>query len=177
MSSTFTGLPLNKSTSNDSDLLLGQECEFEDLDFSTTGNPRLSQTPVLCRRVKNGHSSAITAGQAVKWKTGAYGTQVVPAGSTEVACGVATGYVSSIAVGAHFNIVRKGFGLVKNSSAADLAQGERLVTAASGEVVKQTAAPASLTAAMTQVNAVVGMATTAITASTSGRAWIDCTNN
>lgn len=177
MTGTFTGLPLNKTTSSDSDLLLGQECEFEDLDFSTTGNPRLSQTPVKCRRVKNGHSSAISAGQAVKWKTGYHGTQVIPAGSTEVPCGVASGYISSAAVGAHFNIVRKGFGLVKNSSAAALAQGEVIVTAASGEVVKQTAAPASLTAAMVQVNAVVGTAITDISTSTSGRAWINCEAN
>ena len=181
MSGTFGLLSLNQQTTGESDTLLGVEYEVEDLDFSSAtlapGYPRLSNKMILVCRVRA--SETITAGQAVKWTSSYEGTRVSVAGDGEVAVGVCSPYISSVASGGHFLIVRRGPAKIVSDGGGALSAGNVVVTAASGEVNIQTAAPADTTAAMVQVNSRVGrvLETIAATAHLKGRAYIDCTSN
>lgn len=177
----FGLLALNKTTTADDDALLGEEYEVEDIDYSDTAQapayPKLSNSMIQVQRVRA--SETITAAQVVKWTAGYRGKRVSVCGDGEIPCGVATPYVSSIASGAHFLIIRKGPGKVESDGGASFAEGNIAVTAAAGQVNEQTAAPADETAVMVQVNSRVGrlMADVAAVAATKVRAWIDCSGN
>ena len=173
MSQNYSGLGYNKTTSGDSDLLLGQMAEFEDLDFSALATPRLSQTPVLCMRVRA--SETIAAKQVLKWTAGYFGLRVSVCGAAEEPCGVASSYIPSAASGDHFNMIRKGYGLV-TATATNISAGVMLETAAAGAVALRAVGQTAGTNSFARIDATVGAATVAITASTSGRAWINCEN-
>ena len=142
--------------------LYGQERIFEDIDLTaTTGSStRLSSIPVRARFVKNGHSGVITPRQVVKWDTaaGETGNTVVPAGDGDQGCGVASPYIpaAGVPVNGGFWIIFDGPCQLISDGGSTLAVTDVVVTAASAKVNKQTAAPADTTAAMVQVNSVVG---------------------
>lgn len=177
----FGLLALNKTTTGDDDALLGEEYEVEDIDYSDTAQapsyPKLSNSMIHVQRVRA--SETITAAQAVVWTAGYRGKRVSVAGDGDIPCGVMTPYVSTVASGTHFLIIRKGPGKVESAGGASFAEGNIAVTAAAGQVDEQTAAPADTTAAMVQVKSRVGrlMADVAAVAGTKVRAWIDCTSN
>lgn len=182
MPSNMGLLALNQSTTNDADIMLGQEYEVEDLDYSSTyqlpGFPKLGQPLILVRRVRA--SATITAGQAVKWTAGYYGTRVSVAGAGDIPCGIASNYIpgGSVASGAHFLIIRRGMA-TGVSDGTTIIEGSQVVTGATGYIKLQTAAPADTTAAMVQVNSRVGISygVIATVAGTKGRIWVDVTQN
>ena len=171
MSQVYSGLGYNKTTSGDSDLLLGQMAEFEDLDYSLLATPRLSQTPVECMRVRA--SETIAAKQVLKWTAGYFGLRVSVCGAAEEPCGVAGSYIPSAASGDHFNMIRKGYGLV-TATATNISAGVMLETGAAGAVALRAVGQTAGANSFARIDATVGAATLAITASTSGRAWINC---
>lgn len=183
MPQQFGLLALNQTTTGDADIMLGQEYEVEDFDYSSTyelpGYPKLGQPLILVRRVRA--SETITNGQAVKWTASYEGLRVSVAGAGDIPVGIASNYLpgGTVASGSHFCIVRKGACTVVSDGGTTLAATDTIVTSTSGKIKKQTAAPADTTAAMVQVNSRVGRPLAAITNvdGTKGRAWVNCSGN
>lgn len=142
--------------------LYGQHAMFEDRNLNSTERVKPLKTgiPVKAIFVKNGDASAITPRLAVKWDSGTdeIGTTVVPAGDGDRPCGFASPYMPSAgaAAGEGFFIIVDGPAEAISDGGSTLAVTDIVVTAASGKVNKQTAAPADATAAVVQVNSVCG---------------------
>ena len=148
--------------------LYGKPAEFQDLDYSQTGVlPALSAQLVHAVWVKNGDSSAITPRLVLKWDTATSepGTTVVAAGDGDKPCGVASPYIPSAGAAASegFYMIVHGPAQLISDGGSTLATTDTVVTAASGKVNKQTAAPADETAVMVQVNSRVGRPMLAVT--------------
>ena len=97
-----------------------------------------------CRLVQNNSGGALTPGQSVKWKSGAWGTQIgAVTGSLEQPCGIVDEYLPSagVANGDYFWLVEEGPCKTVTNGAGTYSEQDHLVTAASGKTVKQTAAP------------------------------------
>jgi hypothetical protein len=140
--------------------LYGQEKVFQDLDYSVTTPKRvLSGQPKRCVWVKNGHSSAITPRQVLKWDSGTdeVGKVVVPAGDDDKPCGVANEFMVSAgaAAGEGFFMVIEGPTQLISDGGSTLAVTDVVVTAASAKVNKQDA-NAATTDIMKQVQSRVG---------------------
>lgn len=141
--------------------LYGQQKDFPDQDYSVRdGRRTYSGNSVKCVWVKNGDASAITRRLVLKWDSGTdeVGRVVVPAGDGDQPCGVANPYMltAGAAAGEGFFMIVEGPGQLISDGGSTLAVTDVVVTAASGKVNKQTAAPADTTAAMVQVNSRVG---------------------
>lgn len=149
--------------------LYGQIKEFPDKDWDSSEAVKPTNTgiPVRCKWVKNGDASAITARLCLKWDTATSepGSVVIPAGDDDPPCGVADEFMSSAgaATGEGFWMVIEGPTELISDGGSTLATTDEVVTAASGKVNKQTAAPADTTAAMVQVNSRVGRPMLAVT--------------
>lgn len=148
--------------------LLGTEKVFPDLDYSQSApRPYKTGQPKRCVWVKNGDSGAITPRKVLKWDTGTneVGTTVVPAGDGDQPCGVANEAMpaAGATAGQGFYMVIEGPAELISDGASTLAVTDVVVTAADGEINKQTAAPADTTAAMVQVNSRVGRPMEAVT--------------
>lgn len=157
---------LGKSVaSGELDHLLGTIREFRDFDYSSTGVPTArSGAIVRAMWVKNRNGGTLTKRQVVKWKTGYVKTGVEVAGDDAIGCGVVDPFLSTtVADGAYFWMIFEGPCELISDGGSTLADTDVVVTAASGKVNKQTAAPANTTAAMVQVNSVVGRPTEAVT--------------
>lgn len=139
--------------------LLGTVKHFPDRDYSVAAQTPLTGLQVECIWVRNGEATdAITAGLALKWVSGYVGKRVEIAGDGDPSCGAANAFLptAGAAAGQGFFMVVRGPSKLKSDGGGTLAVNEIVVTAANGEVNKQTAAPADTTAAMVQVNSVVG---------------------
>lgn len=147
------------------DHLLGTVKHFADIDYSATGvSANRSGMPVVAMWVKNRSGSTLTKRQVVKWKTGYVKTGVDVAGASAQACGVVSPFLTTtVADGEYFFMIVSGPCELISNGATTLADTDVVVTVASGKVAKQTAAPADTTAAMVQVNAVVGRPTESVT--------------
>lgn len=175
----FNPLPLDQTNSSDPDSILGQECQVEDINLASRDFPRLSNYMITCVRVKNRSGGTLAARTVVKWATGYFGTGVTTCGNGEVPCGVISPYVGAIASLAHVNMITYGPGQVITNGGGALAIGDYVGSAASGKVDIQTAAPASTTSAMVEVNSRVGrmLAALAATDALTGRAFINTRGN
>lgn len=156
--------------------LYGQCKQFPDIDWDSTDTvkPRTSGMNVGCRWVKNGEASdAILPRKVLTWDTGSAepGTVVIECGDDGVPCGVADEFM--VAAGA---AAGEGFWMVTGDGnggpgptelitdgATTLATTDEVVSAADGEINKQTAAPADATACLIQVNSRVGRPLAAVT--------------
>ncbi len=151
--------------SGELDHLLGTVRTFRDIDYSATGVPaNRSGRLVTAIWVKNRSGSTLTKRQCLKWKTGYVKTGVDVAGDAAAACGVVDPFLTAtVADGDYFWMIVEGPCELISDGGSTLADTDIVVTAASGKVNKQTAAPADATAAMLQVNSVVGRPTEAVT--------------
>jgi hypothetical protein len=142
--------------------VLGREQEHRDIDYSVRPIKPLSDMPIKSRIVKNTDSVVLPKGVCCKWDAYGYGTLVVKAGDGDVPAGFVPYYVpASIPLLAIFAMIFDGPCTMLNSADSAIsgaAGGDKLVTAATGYVKKQTAAPSDSTAAMVQVNSRCGTA-------------------
>lgn len=165
--------------SGTSDHLLGQTHPFQDKDPIASGVSTLnSPMIVMARFVKNRSGSTLTRGQALKWKTGYVGLGVDDAGDGDQPCGAVSPYIPSAGVpdGDYFLMIYDGPGKLISDGGTTLADTDIVVTAASAKVNKQTAAPADATAAIVQIQSVIGRPLAAVTNvdGTLFRAYIKC---
>lgn len=157
----FTG----NDTAADGELqhLVGLEIEIPDLDYTARGvKPPLSCKTIKVRFCRNIRGSALLPCQQVKYGgTTDSGINVTIAGAGDIACGTVDPYLPAAGVpdDGIFGVFYEGPCKVMNDATAAISVNEMLVTGATGYVLKQTAAPADTTAAMVQVNSVVGRAT------------------
>ena len=156
--------------------LLGQEKQFKHESKSGNVVTLLSAARVKCRFVQNLEGSALSKYQALAWKT-TVGQGVQLADTGEKCCGVVSPMLTTtVAANSYFWMVIEGPAKIISDGNSTLALGDTVVTigTASGKVRKQTAAPADTTAAMVQVNSVVGTIMESITNvdGTVGACWI-----
>ena len=152
---------------------LGQEYEFRDTTPPSAGSYLTTYNSGRLRRarlVKNTSGGTLTRGAIVKYGTTAtdQGKNITavcsagdkPAGQVDPdvgSSGVPANYYFLLFYGGPFHrVISDGSGV--------LAPDDVLVTANSGKVAKQTAAPANTTAAMVQVNSVVGICESSVAA-------------
>lgn len=147
---------------------VGTTVEFPDLDYSSS-SPQLplsgaTNKAILVRNISGGMLSASTC---LKWGTNAgdVGLNVTTCGDGEIAAGIVDPFVGSsgVADDGIFWMFIDGLCDVISDGGGTLSLGDVVVSAASGKVNKQTAAPADTTAAMIQVNSVVGYVAEAAT--------------
>ena len=156
--------------------MLGKECDFKHESKSGNTVTPLSQARVKARFVANLEGSTLTKRQVVKWKT-TVGEGVEIADDGDKPAGVVSPMITTtVPSGSYFWMVYDGPAEIISDGAGVLALGDLVVTAGSGtgKVNKQTAAPADATAAMLQVNSVVGTVMESITNvdGTTGACWI-----
>lgn len=143
--------------------LRGQVAEWDDVDWGSSERtkPALSHMTVRMRWVLNDSSGALLPSYCVTYKAAGFGEVIgAVAGDGAVVHGVVDPYLPAAGVpaGYHFYIVEYGPCKLVSDGGGVLAQGNTVVSAASGKVNIQTAAPANETAVMVQVNSVVGTA-------------------
>lgn len=147
--------------------LVGMEIVFPDLDYSQQLQLPLSGVENRAILVRNISGGVLNACTVLKWGTNAgdHGHNVVAAGDGEIAAGVVDPFVGSAGVADNgiFWMFVGGMCKLISDGGSTLSLGEVVVTAASGKVNKQTAAPADATAAMVQVNSVVAQVAEAAT--------------
>ena len=145
--------------------LLGTEGVFEHRNWSAAGmiKPRLDARELICRLVRNESGSAKAIRLQVSYDTGAsqWGREInALTGDVEAGAGIVDPFLVSTGIADNGIgwIVTRGPVDVQNTADAALVIGDRCVSAASGQLNKQTAAPASDTAVMQEVLSYVGRA-------------------
>lgn len=147
--------------------LVGTDIEFPDLNYSASPQVPLSGVTNRAVLVRNISGGALLPGTVCKWGTNAgdVGHNVVQAGDGTIGCGIVDPFLpaAGVADDGIFWLFYGGLCDVESDGGTVLALGEVVVTAASGQVNIQTAAPANETAVMLQVNSVVGLVAEAAT--------------
>lgn len=150
--------------------LLGAKMLFDNRDYT---NPQLAPLrdggEVECTFVKNASGGALLPGLGIKFAVAAdtdFGVNIAgTTGAGDIPDGIVDEFLpaAGVANGDYFLMVTKGPVKVQSDGTGTISRGAVIVTAASGQFVTQTAAPANTTAAMVQVNSKAGRARTAAT--------------
>lgn len=144
--------------------LLGTEGVFENRNWGATGiKTHIDRREIVCRLVRNEGGAARLPRRQVSYDTGTdqWGKEISAyTGDGEAGAGVIDPFITSSGLadnGIGWIIIR---GPVDMENTADgvIAVGDRIVSAANGQVNEQTAAPADETAVMLQVGSYVGRA-------------------
>lgn len=156
MDNSINVYPRGSHVTAELDHLLGMEKVFKNIDPSAP-KVTVDSSDVRCQWVRNGSGTTIAKNVTLKWVSGYEGLRVQIGGDNDKICGVADEFLTTtVADGEYFWMVADGYNGMISDGGGALAQGDVVVAAASGEVNIQTAAPADTTAAMVQVNSVVG---------------------
>jgi len=161
------------ATTGTLDHLLGQEKDFKHESKSGNTYTLLSASRVRARWVKNREGAALSKNQAVTYKSTYYGLGVELADTGNKCAGVVSPMLErTVPDGSYCWIVTEGPAKAISDGNSTIAQGEAVITIGSGtgKVRKQVAAPADTTAALVQLNSVVGSAMEAV-AATDGLAF------